>query len=432
MSKAKKIFGYGALAIVVIVVGGFALSWQSAIAPIDPNVKQTFSAEQITRGEKLAALGDCSVCHTRAGGDTNTGGLAMKIPFGTIYSTNITPDNETGIGLWSYEAFERAMRHGVDREGNYLYPAFPYTAFTRTTDEDLHDLYAWLMSQKPVSYQAPKTSLNFPFNIRQGIWAWNQLYLTAGPTKADRTQSNVWNRGAYLTEGLGHCSACHSPRDILFGEKGGKDHLMGGDAEGWTAPALLGNSPSPMPWTHQDMADFLRTGYSANHGVAAGPMAPVIREGTSQLTEEDRQAIATYLTSSTSNMQEIRSANDIALQTEDKIEPLSSEGARLYSGACMACHAQAKGAQMSGTRPALALNTNLYAETPDNAIRIVLDGIQYEATEGLGSMPAFRHNLSDSQIATLLNYLRTTLIEKAPWPNLEQKVAEIRTETAGK
>ncbi|CAB5548601.1 cytochrome c [Providencia hangzhouensis] len=432
MSKAKKLFGYSALAVIIIAVGGLALSWQSAIEPLHTNSTQSFTDAQIAHGEKLAALGDCAVCHTRPGGEKNTGGFAMEIPFGTIYTTNITPDIETGIGSWSYEAFERAMRYGVDREGNYLYPAFPYTAFTHTSDDDLYDLYAWLMSQKPVRYQPPKTSLNFPFNIRQGIWAWNQLYLTAGPIKPNSSQTDEWNRGAYLTEGLGHCSACHSPRDILFGEKGGDSHLMGGDAEGWSAPALRGDQASPVAWSHQDMAEFLRTGFSANHGVAAGPMAPVIREGTSQLTEEDRQAIATYLTSEVDHPQVTSQAVAIVQQTEDKIEPLSTEGARLYSGACMACHAQTKGAQMSGVRPALALNTNLYADTPDNAIRVVLNGIEYEATEGLGSMPAFRHNLSDQQIAVLLNYLRTTFTDKSPWPDLEQQVSQLRAETATK
>lgn len=432
MSKAKKLFGYSALIVVIVAAGGLALSWQSAIEPLQANSTQNFTDVQIARGEKLAALGDCAVCHTRPGGETNTGGLAMEIPFGTIYTTNITPDIETGIGSWSYKAFERAMRYGIDREGNYLYPAFPYTAFTHTSDDDLYDLYAWLMSQKSVHYQPPKTSLNFPFNIRQGIWAWNQLYLTVGPIKPDSTQSNEWNRGAYLTEGLGHCSACHSPRDILFGEKGGDSHFMGGDAEGWSAPALRGDQSIPVAWSHQDMVEFLRTGFSANHGVAAGPMAPVIREGTSQLTEEDRQAIATYLTSEVAHQLVTSKSLEIAQQTEGKIEPLSTEGARLYSGACMACHGQTKGAQMLGVRPALVLNTNLYADTPDNVIRIVLNGIEYEATEGLGSMPAFRHNLSDKQIAVLLNYLRTTFTSKSPWPDLEHQVSQLRAERAAK
>lgn len=428
MSKAKKILGWSAFIAAAVVGGGLYLSWQPDIDPLESGARQTFSAEQIARGEKLAALGDCAVCHTRPGGETNTGGLAMEIPFGTIYTTNITPDEETGIGRWSYEAFARAMRHGVDREGHYLYPAFPYTAFTHTTDGDLQALYAWLMSQKPVRYQPPETALSFPFSIRQGVWAWNQLYLKPGPLAADAGKSEEWNRGAYLVEGLGHCSACHSPRDLLFGEKGGKDHLTGGVAEGWTAPALRGSSDLPLPWTHRDLVTFMRTGYSINHGVAAGPMAPVIDEGLSRLSDADRQAMATYLAAA--EQQPIADAGALVRRTEESIEPLSSEGARLYSGACMACHAQTKGAALSGVRPALALNSNLYANTPDNAIRVVLDGIQHPATADLGTMPAFRHNLSDAQIAALLNYLRTTFTDKAPWPDLERKVASLRAETA--
>ena len=428
MSKAKKILGWGVLALAVIAGGGLYLSWQPAIEPLASGERQAFSTDQIARGEKLAALGDCQVCHTRPGGEPGSGGLAMEIPFGTIYTTNITPEEETGIGRWSYEAFARTMRHGIDREGHYLYPAFPYTAFTRTRDADLRDLYAWLMSQPPVRYQPPETALRFPFNIRQGVWVWNQLYLTPGPLKADPDQGEAWNRGAYLGEGLGHCSACHSPRDLLFGEKGGKDHLTGGVAEGWTAPALRGNDALPLAWSHQNMLDFMRTGFSASHGVAAGPMGPVVREGLSQIAEQDREALATWLTDAVP--QSADTAQAIARRSEAKIEPLASEGARLYSGACMACHAQTKGAPLSGVRPALALNGNLFADAPDNAIRVVLDGIQHPATDGLGTMPAFRHNLSDAQIAELLNYLRTTFTDKAPWPELSQKVAALRAGTA--
>ncbi len=270
------------------------------------------------------------------------------------------------------------------------------------------------MSQPPVKYRPPATDLHFPFNIRQGIFAWNLLFLTPGAMQDEAAQSADWNRGAYLVEGLGHCSACHSPRNVLFGEKTGDDHLDGGVAEGWTAPALTGHSPAPLDWTQQDLVDFMRTGYSANHGVAAGPMAPVIEEGLSRLPQADLQAIAVYF------------------QAERQVEPLSSEGARLFSGACMACHAQEKGAQMAGVRPSLALNTNLFAEAPDNAIRVVLDGIQRPANAELGYMPSFRHNLNDAQIAILLNYLRQHYAGQAPWPDLTAQVGRLRAETAQK
>ncbi|CAI1616336.1 MULTISPECIES: cytochrome c [Serratia] len=432
MSKMKKIVGWGGVTVIAVVVAGVVASRQPEIAPLAADATHRFSEAQIARGKTLADLGDCAVCHTRAGGERNTGGLAMEIPFGTIYTTNITPDVETGIGSWSYAAFERAMRHGVDRQGRYLYPAFPYTAFTRTRDEDLQALYAYLMSQPPVKYRPPATDLHFPFNIRQGIFAWNLLFLTPGAMPEQAAQSADWNRGAYLVEGLGHCSACHSPRNVLFGEKTGDEHLAGGVAEGWTAPALTGRSPAPLAWTQQDLVDFMRTGYSANHGVAAGPMAPVIEEGLSRLPQADLQAIAVYLRSYHPETAAGATAATLNAQAERQVEPLSSEGARLFSGACMACHAQEKGAQMAGVRPSLALNTNLFADAPDNAIRVVLDGIQRPANAELGYMPGFRHNLNDAQIAILLNYLRQHYAGQAPWPDLAAQVSRLRAETAQK
>lgn len=432
MSKIKKIAVLGVLAVVVMVAVGAVATWQPEMAQVERLDTHSFSQAQIKQGERLAALGDCAVCHTRPGGQRNTGGLAMEIPFGTIYTSNITPDPQTGIGKWSYPAFERAMRHGVDRQGNYLYPAFPYTAFTRTSDEDLKALYAYLMTQPAVHYQPPKTALNFPFNIRQGIVTWNWLYLTPGAMQPVASQSEEWNRGAYLTEGLGHCSACHSPRNFLFGEQAGSAHLTGGVAEGWAAPALTANNQLPLAWSQQDLLTFMQTGFSANHGVAAGPMAPVIKEGLSQLPAEDLQAIATYLGSF--HPQDEGNSGKAAVinqQAEQKVEPLASQGARIFSGACMACHAQEKGAQMHGVRPSLALNSNLYSASPDNAIRVVLLGIQHPAKEELGYMPAFRYNLNDAQITALLQYLRQNFANQAPWPNLQQRVTELRAETAG-
>jgi len=432
MINKKKAALWSAATLVILAGGFFAFTWQPEMAPVTPALPGSFSAAQIQRGKMLADLGDCSVCHTRAGGERNSGGLAMEIPFGTIYSTNITPDVETGIGSWSYPAFERAMRQGIDRQGRHLYPAFPYTSFTRTSDEDLKALYAFLMSQPAVNATGEKTSLSFPFNIRQGIALWNLLALRKGPMAADSEKNAEWNRGAYLVEGLGHCSACHSPRNLLFAEKGGKDHLTGGEAEGWTVPSLVANSPSPLAWTEQDLLDFMRHGFSANHGVAGGPMGPVVEEGLSQLSEEDQKAIAHYLLSFQDGKTSTQNASAINQRAEQQLEPLTSQGAKLFSGACMACHSQQKGPQMVGVRPSLALNTLLYLDTPDNAIRTVLDGIQHPTMPELGTMPAFRYNLSDSQIASLLNYLRQDVAGQPAWANVENKVAELRQQTERK
>jgi len=249
----------------------------------------------IERGRQLAALGDCAVCHTDANGIVNAGGRAIETPFGTIYSTNITPDVETGLGGWSYPAFERAMREGIHRDGRQLYPAFPYTHFAITTDADLQALYAYLMSQAPVRADNRAAALAFPFNWRPLMAGWNALFHRPDAFAADATKSATWNRGAYLVEGLGHCSACHSPRNALGAEQANA-YLAGGFAEGWEAPPLTSLSHAPVPWSEDELFTYLRSGESRFHGVAAGPMAPVVKE-LAALPDEDIRAMAVYLAS---------------------------------------------------------------------------------------------------------------------------------------
>lgn len=429
MRTFKKIVAGGVALVAVLAAAGLALTHQGEIAPQAGIPTAEFSPQQIAKGKLLAEMGDCAVCHTAAGGQRNAGGLAMPSPFGTIYTSNITPDAQTGIGSWSFEAFERAMRHGVDREGNYLYPAFPYTAFSRVTDEDMKALYAYLMSEPAVQNTPPKTALDFPYNIRRGIAAWNWLYLKPGVVKDDETQPPEWNRGAYLVEGLGHCSACHTPRNGLAAEKTGEFHFAGGSAEGWDAPALTAKSPSPLPWTHEDLVTYMTNGFSPRHGVAAGPMAPVAH-GLSQQSDEDLNAIATYLMSYRDAKAPAGDAQ--ALIREKTATPklaLDAEGYRLYQGACMGCHRADPSGSTFGVRPQLALNTSLHAASPDNAILSVLEGIQKPAHPDLGTMPAFRHSLSDTQIATLLNTMRAQY-GLQEWKDLPAKVGQLRQQTA--
>jgi mono/diheme cytochrome c family protein len=229
---------------IAAVIGFVAFAWRSAIDPIAPQ-SQNFSPEMVARGEKIAMLGDCNICHTAPGGRALAGGLALPTPFGTIYSTNITPDADTGIGRWSEDAFRRAMREGVDREGRQLYPAFPYDHFTLATDEDIAALYAYAMTRDPVRAVAPADDLAFPFNIRPLLAGWKLLFLRQGPYRPDAGQSAAWNRGAYLVEGLAHCGACHAPRNALGAERK-RDGFGGGDAEGWNAYALNQASPAPV------------------------------------------------------------------------------------------------------------------------------------------------------------------------------------------
>ncbi|NVN87809.1 MAG: molybdopterin-dependent oxidoreductase [Rhodopseudomonas sp.] len=416
-----------ALSVAAIGVAAALLPGRS-IAPVarpDPSV---YSAATIARGQQLAALGNCMVCHTQANGVVNAGGRAIATPFGTIYSTNITPDSETGIGAWSYPAFERAMRDGIHRDGRQLYPAFPYSHFAKTNDADLQALYAYLMAETPIRAENRATELRFPFNWRPLMAGWNALFHRAELLEADPTKSELWNRGAYLVEGLGHCGVCHSPRNA-FGAEKTNAYLAGGFAEGWEAPPLTSLSRAPIPWSEDELFTYLRTGESRFHGVAAGPMAPVVR-GLAGLPEHDIRAMAVYL-SSFNDVAITPSAQDelaskLELSTGTRTVSASQIGARLYEGACAVCH-RVGGPALFGSRPSLALNSNLHSDTPGNLIRIILHGIASPVSSDLGYMPAFKDSLNNDQVAELASYLRQRFApDKRPWVDLHAAVDQAR------
>jgi nicotinate dehydrogenase subunit B len=416
-----------ALCAAVVGIGAAVLPWR-AIAPIAPPDASVYSASTLARGRQLAALGDCAVCHTSNNGVPNAGGRPLQTPFGIIYSTNITPDVATGIGGWSYPAFERAMREGIHRDGRQLYPAFPYTHFAKTTDADLQALYAHLMAQAPVRAEAPKTRLAFPFNVRPLLAGWNALFHQPQTFQADVTKSEAWNRGAYLVEGLGHCGACHSPRNALGAEKASA-YLAGGLAEGWEAPPLTSLSHAPIPWSEDELYAYLRTGESRFHGVAAGPMGPVVKE-LKALPEQDIRAMAVYLASFNARALDRPAEQALALRLETSTATTAlaaaSAGARLYQGACAVCH-EVGGAPLFGSRPSLALNSNLHSATPDNLIQIVLHGISAPVSGDLGYMPAFKDSMGDGQVAGLVSFLRQQFApDKPPWTDLEAAVGRAR------
>jgi len=425
----------GAAAIAVGTTLSLALPWRPAIAPIAPPDPTLYSAATIERGRLVALAGDCMVCHTAPdGGIPNAGGHPLDTPFGTIYTTNITPDAKTGIGNWSFAAFERAMREGVHRDGRNLYPAFPYTAYAKMTEPDMQALYAYLMAQPAVESQAPASSLRFPFNMRPLLSGWKALFHTPQVYQPDPDQSVLWNRGAYLVEGAGHCAACHSPRNMLGAEKKGLYHLSGGEVDGWEAPALTANSKSPNPWTEDELFTYLRTGFSARHGIAAGPMAPVVAE-LAQLPGEDVRAMAHYLASLNQRAQTTAApaaapAPTIPTMAASAAPTLdTANGKRLFNGACAACHLERSGPTLFGVRPSLKVNTNVHSDNPDNLIKVILHGIQQPATTDLGYMPGFANSFSDAQVADLLAYLRADFAPGKPaWNGLEQRVARARQE----
>lgn len=418
--------GLAAVCATAIAIGTAALPWR-AIAPITRPDPSVFSTATIERGRQLAALGDCMVCHTVAGGAVNAGGRALETPFGIIYSTNITPDEKTGIGNWSYPAFERSMREGIHRDGRYLYPAFPYTHFAKSTDADLQALYAFLMAQPAVHAEAPANKLAFPVNQRPLLAGWNALFHTPQTFRPDASKSETWNRGAYLVEGLGHCGACHSPRNELGAEKQGA-YLAGGFAEGWEAPALTSLSRAPIPWSEDELFAYLRTGESRFHGVAAGPMAPVVKE-LKALPDADIRAMAVYLASFNAGAPDRPAAEALAAKLENATRSLTatSPGARLYQGACAVCH-EVGGPALFGSRPSLSLNSNLHSDRPDNLIQVILHGIINPVSSDLGYMPGFKDSMNDRQMAELLAYLRRQFAPGKPaWTGVEAAIARAKS-----
>jgi nicotinate dehydrogenase subunit B len=412
----------------VVGIATAALPWRS-IPPIARPDASAYSAATIARGQQLAALGNCAECHTNVNGIVNAGGRALDTPFGTIYSTNITPDPETGIGAWSYPAFERSMREGIHRDGRHLYPAFPYNHFARTTDADLQALYAYLMAQTPVRAVNRETTLAFPFNFRPLMAGWNALFHQATVFEADAAQSAVWNRGAYLVEGLGHCGACHTPRNALGAEKTAKAYLAGGTAEGWEAPPLTSLSHAPIPWSEDELFAYLRIGISRFHGVAAGPMAPIVRD-LAAVPDSDIRAMAVYLASfnDTTITPAAQEALATRLETLTSVKAISasSMGGRIYEGACAVCH-QVGGPVLFGSRPSLALNSNVHSAVPDNLIQVILHGIETPVSSDLGYMPAFKNSLNDEQVAELVSYLRQQFApDKAPWADVAAAIARLR------
>jgi nicotinate dehydrogenase subunit B len=379
----------------------------------------------IERGRQLAALGACAVCHTAKDGVPYAGGLALPTPFGTVLTTNITPDVETGIGNWSYAAFERAMRAGLHRDGRQLYPAFPYPSFAKASEADLQALYAFLMSQPAVRQENEPSTLTFPFNLRPLMAGWSLLFNRGGELKPDSARSAEWNRGRYLVDGLGHCGACHTPRNALGAEKGGSAYLAGGEVEGWTAPALTRLSAGPIPWSEAELYAYLKTGTSRQHGAAAGPMAPVIAE-LRELPDADVRAMATYLASLSEPLPEAEAmerVKRIEAMTASVANPATSQTARLYEGACAACHETGRSAPLVNAGPALGLSSKLHAETPTNLVNMLLEGGQH----GIGSMPSFATVLDDRQLIELAAYLRGRFApEKPAWGGIEAAIARAR------
>ena len=397
----------------IVVLGGL-LVWKPPIDSIETPKATAFNSALVVKGAELAAIGNCAVCHTAPGGRTYAGSRALPTPFGTIFSSNITPDAETGIGSWSEEAFRRALRDGVDRKGRHLYPAFPYDHFTHLTDDDIHALYAFMITRDPVHSVPPANKLPFPFNIRPLLAGWKLLFLDRRPHDGDAAQNAEWNRGAYLVESAAHCGACHTPRNFLGAERKSRAYA-GGDTEGWDAPALNSGSPAPVAWTADQLFTYLRTGWQAQHGASAGPMVSVT-ENLASVSEKDIGAIAIYIASLSKGRQ--------AVPPPTRSSDTTSAAATIYTGACGVCHDRPPGAASQGLP--LSLSSSLREARPRNTINVILHGIARRPGESGPFMPPFDNMLTDGQIEDLSAYIRNRFTNEPAWSNIGGEIDKIR------
>lgn len=413
------------LPVTFLVALAFVAGCHSPLAPLDPAARPAFDASTVARGAGLAAIGNCRGCHTPRGGAPYAGGEPMHSPFGMIYSTNITPDPETGIGRWSEEAFQRAMRKGVRADGAHLYPAFPYDRFTIVTADDNRALYAYLMSLPPVRQAAPKNELSFPFNVRAFIVFWKALFFRQGGGDDDGAAKPPPGRGEYLVEGLGHCGACHSPRNALFAEK--RDRAYdGGEAEGWHAYAINAKFAGPIPWEPVALASYLRRGYHPQHGVARGTMGLVTNE-LAQAPEADVQAMAAYAVSLMGPVSDDRlkraatlAANPLAMRADAP----KGASAALYESACLACHDGRRELPFGGMP--LALSLGLHGESPRNLVNVILHGIPPAEGGTTPMMPGYAGAMSDAQVEGLVSWMRVNVAGKLPWRDVSKAIGESR------
>jgi mono/diheme cytochrome c family protein len=366
---------------------------------------QDFS--QLERGRYLTLVADCGACHTDSGGKPFAGGRPIQTPFGTVVAANITPDRETGIGNWSDAQFEAAVRLGRTEDGSRLYPAMPYPYYTRMTKADVLAIRAYLNTLPAVHHPVESNQLPFPFDIRAGMRLWDALYFTPGSYKPDPRKSAEWNRGAYLVRGPGHCGACHTPKTPLGGDRD-HQHLQGYSTQGWFAPDITDSSTLGLGnWSAEDIVTYLKSGHN-RFAAATGPMGEEVADSSSEMTDADLKAIATFL--------KTEPGGSPGTQPVSAHDPAMVAGAAIYQDLCSACH-RADGTGVPYLIPDLAHSSSVASREPTSVLRVLLHGAQSVSTdrEPTGpAMPAFGWQLSDAQIAAVATYVRNSWGHAAP------------------
>ncbi|MBB6163665.1 mono/diheme cytochrome c family protein [Rhizobium wenxiniae] len=405
----KYIIGICTIAVVGLLGAACFFFWPHALPEVQASKAQPTGAELIARGEYLTVAADCAACHTTKSGKAFAGGLAFKLPFGTIYSPNITPDKTVGIGDWSDAEFVRAMRSGVGKHGEDLYPAFPYTSYALLSTDDILAIRAYLTTLAPVTEAAPENALAFPFNQRPLMRGWKLLFVPRGPFEPDPARDKIWNDGAYLVEALAHCGECHTPRGLMFQRKQGVA-LSGGDVDGWKAWNItpdkeygLGN------WSDEQIAGMLSAGHAKGRGVAAGPMREAIDLSLSKLPTSDIDAIVAYLRTvpAVAGDPDIKAVRRKEEELSAASTPVSSDtqpGKQIYAGACASCHGW-DGEGQFNPRAAIVGGHALSDPTASNVVRVVLQGSSDHGAAPGRTMPSFAKIYSDEDVAALANYV---------------------------
>ncbi|CNK23834.1 putative cytochrome C [Yersinia frederiksenii] len=390
-------------------------------------------ANLIARGEYLTKAADCVACHTTKDGKPFAGGLAFKTPMGTLYSPNITPDKATGIGSWTDEEFLRALHEGKGKNGENLYPAFPYTSYTLLKDDDVKAIKAYLFSLPAVHQPNRENDMPFPFNQRWGLWFWNLVNFDGQRFEPDSSKDAQWNQGAYFVEALGHCGECHTPRNITMGMKDSKAYA-GTEIDGWTAFNITSDPHAGIGgWSQEQIVQYLRSGHVDGKAQAAGPMAEVIENSTRHLTDSDLNAMAVYLRTlkPLNPDDETKSRSDWG-QPATSVNTLrgmpftadnNTNGARLYLGNCASCHSFTGGGVQDGYYPSLMKNSVVGASAPNNLINVILHGVSRKTNDGAVFMPGFANTLTDEQVVSLSNYL----LQQFGQPALNIKADDVKT-----
>jgi mono/diheme cytochrome c family protein len=407
---------------IAVLLGGIAALWLAATprAHAGGSDPQEFAA--IERGRYLTITSDCVSCHTVPGGKPFAGGRPIETPFGNIVAPNITPDLETGIGAWSEDAFDAAVRKGVRPNGVRLYPAMPYNAYAKMSRDDVHAIRAYLNSLEPIRNAVIADTLPFPFSIRATMRIWDALYFKQGEFKPDPSKSAEWNRGALLVDGPAHCGACHTPKTFLGGDRTDL-YLQGSYLQGWSAPDITNDKRTGLGnWSAEDIASYLKTGHNAIRA-ATGPMAEAVSLSTSHMTDADTGAIATYLKSLPG-----REGSEAPLAADSAT---MKAGNAIYRDQCSACHG-IEGKGVARLFPAVASSSMVKSSDPTTVIRIVLRGARSVGTSAeptAPGMPSYGWQLDDGEIASFLNYIRNSWGGAAPAIDAKE-VSRVRSDTA--